>query len=49
MGKSFRNEITLGNFSFRTREIEQMEMEFFVEPATIDAVVDYLEPRLRAC
>ena len=34
IGKSFRNEITPGNFIFRTREFEQMEMEFFVEPAT---------------
>jgi glycyl-tRNA synthetase len=34
MGKSFRNEITPGNFIFRTREFEQMEMEFFVEPGT---------------
>ncbi|WP_006241054.1 glycine--tRNA ligase [Mycolicibacterium tusciae] len=33
IGKSFRNEITPGNFIFRTREFEQMEMEFFVEPA----------------
>jgi glycyl-tRNA synthetase len=33
-GKSFRNEITPGNFIFRTREFEQMEMEFFVEPGT---------------
>ncbi len=32
MGKSFRNEITPGNFIFRTREFEQMEMEFFVPP-----------------
>ncbi|MGI9156721.1 MAG: glycine--tRNA ligase [Marmoricola sp.] len=32
MGKSFRNEITPGNFIFRTREFEQMEMEFFVRP-----------------
>ncbi|AUI57215.1 glycine--tRNA ligase [Amycolatopsis sp. BJA-103] len=32
IGKSFRNEITPGNFIFRTREFEQMEMEFFVEP-----------------
>ena len=32
-GKSFRNEITPGNFIFRTREFEQMEMEFFVDPA----------------
>jgi len=34
VGKSFRNEITPGNFIFRTREFEQMEMEFFVEPGT---------------
>jgi glycyl-tRNA synthetase len=34
MGKSFRNEITPGNFIFRTREFEQMELEFFVEPGT---------------
>jgi glycyl-tRNA synthetase len=32
VGKSFRNEITTGNFIFRTREFEQMEMEFFVPP-----------------
>src|SRR3954449_3767042 len=35
-GKSFRNEITPGNFIFRTREFEQMEMEFFVPPAEAD-------------
>ena len=34
IGKSFRNEITPGNFIFRTREFEQMEMEFFVRPGT---------------
>jgi glycyl-tRNA synthetase len=34
VGKSFRNEITPGNFVFRTREFEQMEMEYFVEPGT---------------
>ena len=34
VGKAFRNEITPGNFIFRTREFEQMEMEFFVEPGT---------------
>jgi glycyl-tRNA synthetase len=33
-GKSFRNEVTPGNFIFRTRELEQMEMEYFVEPGT---------------
>ena len=36
IGKSFRNEITPGNFIFRLREFEQMEMEFFVEPGTDD-------------
>ena len=36
VGKSFRNEITPGNFIFRTREFEQMELEFFVEPGTDD-------------
>ncbi|VEU81001.1 glycine--tRNA ligase [Haploplasma axanthum] len=34
VGKSFRNEITPGNFIFRTREFEQMELEFFVKPGT---------------
>ncbi len=34
IGKSFRNEITPGNFIFRTREFEQMEMQFFCEPGT---------------
>ena len=34
IGKSFRNEITPGNFTFRTREFEQMEVEFFVKPGT---------------
>jgi glycyl-tRNA synthetase len=36
IGKSFRNEITPGNFIFRTREFEQMEMEFFVKPGEDD-------------
>jgi glycyl-tRNA synthetase len=36
IGKSFRNEITPGNFVFRTREFEQMEMEFFVPPEDSD-------------
>ncbi|WP_275952257.1 glycine--tRNA ligase [Mycobacterium heckeshornense] len=40
-GKSFRNEITPGNFIFRTREFEQMEMEFFVEPSTAPEWFDY--------
>jgi glycyl-tRNA synthetase len=40
-GKSFRNEITPGNFIFRTREFEQMEMEFFVEPGTDEQWHEY--------
>ncbi|HVP01239.1 MAG TPA: glycine--tRNA ligase [Solirubrobacteraceae bacterium] len=41
VGKSFRNEITPGNFIFRTREFEQMEMEFFVPPAEADTWYRY--------
>ena len=41
IGKSFRNEITPGNFIFRTREFEQMEMEFFVKPGTEQEWFDY--------
>ena len=41
IGKSFRNEITPGNFIFRTREFEQMEMEFFVKPDEGDMWLDY--------
>jgi glycyl-tRNA synthetase len=40
-GKSFRNEITPGNFIFRTREFEQMDMEFFVEPGTDEKWYEY--------
>jgi glycyl-tRNA synthetase len=40
-GKSFRNEITPGNFIFRTREFEQMEMEFFVQPGTDETWHEY--------
>ena len=40
-GKSFRNEITPGNFVFRTREFEQMEMEYFVKPGTDDEWHEY--------
>ncbi len=40
-GKSFRNEITPGNFIFRTREFEQMEMEFFVKPGTDEQWHEY--------
>ncbi len=41
VGKSFRNEITPGNFIFRTREFEQMEMEFFVKPGTDEEWHEY--------
>jgi len=41
IGKAFRNEITPGNFIFRTREFEQMEMQFFVEPGTDDEWFEY--------
>jgi len=47
IGKAFRNEITVGNFIFRTREFEQMEIEFFVKPDTDQEWFDYwLEERL---
>jgi len=47
IGKSFRNEITPGNFIFRTREFEQMEMEFFVKPGSDEEWHEYwLEQRL---
>ena len=41
IGKSFRNEITSGNFIFRTREFEQMELEYFVKPGTDEHWLDY--------
>ena len=41
IGKSFRNEITPGNFVFRTREFEQMELEFFVPPADAEKWYEY--------
>lgn len=41
IGKSFRNEITTGNFIFRSREFEQMEMEYFVKPGTDAEWFDY--------
>ena len=40
-GKSFRNEITPGNFIFRTREFEQMEMEYFCKPGTDEETFEY--------
>ncbi len=48
VGKSFRNEITTGNFIFRTREFEQMEMEFFVPPGEAGKWHEYwLDQRMR--
>ncbi len=48
IGKSFRNEITPGNFIFRTREFEQMEMEYFVKPGTDEEWFSYwIEQRLQ--
>ena len=48
IGKSFRNEITPGNFLFRTREFEQMELEFFVRPGDDDSWFEHWrEERLR--
>ncbi|MBQ3552963.1 MAG: glycine--tRNA ligase [Clostridia bacterium] len=46
IGKSFRNEITPGNFIFRTREFEQMELEFFCEPGTD---IEWYEYWRKAC
>ena len=47
IGKSFRNEVTTGNFIFRCREFEQMEVEFFVKPGTDKQWFDYwVEERL---
>src|SRR5439155_8635199 len=45
VGKSFRNEITPSNFIFRTREFEQMEMEYFVEPGTDEKWFEYWQGR----
>jgi glycyl-tRNA synthetase len=48
IGKAFRNEITPGNFIFRTREFEQMEMQYFVEPGTDDEWFErWKEERMR--
>ncbi|MBP3502837.1 MAG: glycine--tRNA ligase [Clostridia bacterium] len=43
IGKAFRNEITPGNFTFRTREFEQMELEFFCKPGTDEEWFKYWE------
>jgi len=46
IGKSFRNEITPGNFTFRTREFEQMEIEYFVNPQDADrALEEWIQSR----
>jgi glycyl-tRNA synthetase len=46
IGKAFRNEITPGNFTFRTREFEQMEIEYFVKPSEADAKLEeWIEAR----
>lgn len=55
IGKSFRNEITPGNFIFRTREFEQMELEFFYDPKTeqdwftywLNQVTDFLDNKVK--
>jgi len=48
IGSSFRNEITPGNFIYRTREFEQMELEFFVKPGTDEAWHErWIEERMR--
>ena len=48
IGKAFRNEITPGNFTFRTREFEQMEMQYFVKPGTDEAQFDrWKEARIK--
>lgn len=41
LGKAFRNEVTPGNFILRTREFEQMELEYFVKPGEDEGLVDY--------
>lgn len=45
IGKAFRNEITPGNFIFRTREFEQMEMQFFVKPGEDDKWMQYWQEK----
>jgi glycyl-tRNA synthetase len=48
IGKSFRNEITPGNFTFRTREFEQMEIEYFVKPGTDEEIYkQWIENRFK--
>ena len=48
IGKAFRNEIVARNFIFRTREFEQMEMQYFVKPGTDDDILqEWKEKRFR--
>jgi len=44
IGKAFRNEITPGNFTFRMREFEQMEMQYFVKPEDDKKWFDHWKP-----
>lgn len=46
IGKSFRNEITPGNFIFRTREFEQMEIEYFIKAGTENKYFDYFQEKI---
>ena len=48
IGKAFRNEITPGNFIFRTREFEQMEIEFFCEQEDEDKSFDMFEKKIKS-
>ncbi len=48
IGKAFRNEITPGNFIFRTREFEQMEMQYFVKPGDDEEVFEYWKEKRMA-
>ncbi|BDU67651.1 MAG: glycine--tRNA ligase [Candidatus Tyloplasma litorale] len=47
VGKSFRNEVTPGNFIFRTKEFEQLELEFFVKPEETEKWFDYFLNKIR--
>lgn len=46
VGKAFRNEITPGNFIFRTREFEQMEIEYFIHPSTVEENFNLLRTKI---
>ncbi|MBD3330128.1 glycine--tRNA ligase [Candidatus Peregrinibacteria bacterium] len=49
IGKAFRNEITPGNFTFRTREFEQMEIEYFIPPVEQEEVKKYFDEWRKIC